>query len=68
MTNPKKLQHIQDTNKTPSVYSSSEKNGTTLEEQLDYIKLTIKEITSILWNNWRNYFIRQRNNNRIDTK
>jgi len=68
MTNPKKLQHIPDTNKTPSVYSSSEKNGTTLEEQLDYIKLTIKEITSILWNNWRNYFIRQRNNNRIDTK
>ena len=68
MTNPNKSQNIPDTNKTSSVYSSSEKNGTTLEEQLDYIKLTIKEITSILWNNWRDYFIRQRNNNRTDTK
>ena len=67
MTNPKKLQHIQDTNKTQFVYSSSDTIGTTLEEQLDYIKLTTKEIVFILWNSWRDYFIRQRNNNRIDT-
>jgi hypothetical protein len=67
MTNPKKLQHIQDTNKTQSVYSSSDTIGTTLEEQLDYIKLTTKEIVFILWNSWRDYFIRQRNNNRADT-
>ena len=67
MTNPKKLQHIQDTNKTQFVYSSSDTIGTTLEEQLDYIKLTTKEIVFILWNSWRDYFIRQRNNNRTDT-
>ena len=68
MTNPKKLQHIQDTNKTQFVYSSSDTIGTTLEEQLDYIKLTTKEISSILWNTFRDYIIQQRINNRTDTK
>ena len=68
MTNPKKSHPLANTNKTQSAYSSSDTIGTTLEEQLDYIKLTTKEISSILWNTFRDYIIQQRINNRTDTK
>jgi len=64
MTNPKKSQNIPDTNKTSSVFSSSQQNGTTLLEQLDYIKLTMKELTSILFNTWRDHMIEFQRNNR----
>ena len=67
MTNPKKLPNIPDTNKTQFAYSSSVKNGTTLLEQLDYIQVTTKEITSILFNTWRDYMIdlQRRTRNRL---
>ena len=45
--NPNKSQKGQDANITNAMYSSSENNGTTLEEQLTYIKDTSKELISI---------------------
>ena len=61
--NPNKSQKGQDANTTNAMYSSSENNGTTLEEQLTYIKDTSKELISILWNSFRDYLIKQRQNN-----
>ena len=39
-------------------------NNTTIIEQLLYIKLTLKETTSIMWENFRDAIIREREKNR----
>jgi hypothetical protein len=67
MTNPENVPPLPDNQQRKSMFSSSDKDGTTFREQLDYIKLTTKEITIILWKTFREYISKQRNNNRHNT-
>lgn len=62
-SNHNQSQKVPDANTTNAIYSSTENNGTTLEEQLTYIKDTSKELISILWNSFRDYLVKQRQNN-----
>jgi len=50
-----------------STYSSTPHNTVSLNQQLQYIKDTSKEVISILWNSFRDYIIKQRQNNRYNS-
>ena len=68
ITNRPKLPRIHVTQLIKSMYSSSDQNGVTLREQLKYVKITLKEISVILWDSFRDHIIKERENKGTDTK
>ena len=42
--------------------NTSTPNGATRKEELDYVWMTLKETTSIVFEHWRDYFIKSRKN------
>ncbi len=51
-----------------SMFSSTDMSGVSLKQQLKYVRITTRELTLMLWDSYRKYWIKQRRDRNAENK